>query len=50
MLAKVEFYNAPDGQVCVKPADGGMYVLDENRKEIIQKMLLEIQEFWPEAF
>ena len=50
MLVKIEFYNAPDGQVCVKPADGGMYVLDENQKEIIQEMLLEIQEFWPEAF
>lgn len=50
MLTKTEFYNAPDGQVYVKPAHGGVYVLDESRKEIIQEMLLGIQEFWPEAF
>lgn len=50
MLKRAEFYNAPDGQVCMKPADGGVIVLDENQKEIIQEMLLEIQEFWPDAF
>lgn len=50
MLTKIELYNAPDGQVCVKPADGGVFVLDENRKEIVQEMWLGIQEFWPDAF
>lgn len=50
MLAKMELYNAPDGQVCIKPADGGVFVLDVNRMEIIQEMWLEIQEFWPDAF
>lgn len=50
MLTKLEFYNAPDGQVCVKPADGGMYVLDESQRDIIQEMLLEIQNYWPDAF
>lgn len=50
MLTKIELYNAPDGQVCVKPADGGVFVLDENRKEFVQEMWLGIQEFWPDAF
>jgi DNA-binding CsgD family transcriptional regulator len=50
MLIKLEFYNAPDGQVCVKPADGAMFVLDESQRDIIPEMLLEIQSFWPESF
>lgn len=50
MLTKIEFYNAPDGQIYAKPADGGLFVLDESQRDIIQEMLFEIQTFWPEAF
>lgn len=50
MITKIEFYNTPTGEVYVKPADGGVFVLDENQEEIIQEMLVEIQEFFPSAF
>lgn len=50
MLTRIEFYNAPGGEVYVQPVGEAVFVLDELRRDIIPIMLQEIQEFFPEAF
>lgn len=50
MIGKIEFYNTPDGSVCVKPEGQPMYVLDESCRKIIAEMIITIKELYPDAF
>lgn len=50
MIANIEFYTTPDGDVCCKPLDGPMFILDESRKELIAEMMVAIKELYPGAF
>jgi len=50
MIGKIEFYNTPDGSVCVKPDGEPMYVLDESCRRIIEEMVINIKELYPDAF
>lgn len=50
MMEKIEFYNTPDGSVCVKPVGQPMFVLDESHRELIQEMLVTISELYPDSF
>lgn len=50
MLKGIELYNTPDGQVCLKPEGEAMFILDESHQDIIQSMLNQIHELYPEAF
>lgn len=46
----IEFYNTPDGQVCCKPLNQPMFILNESDSDIIAEMLTDIQELYPAAF
>ena len=50
MIKNVEFYNTPEGEVCVKPFDEPMFILKESNRELISDMLVTIQELYPAAF
>lgn len=50
MIGKIEFYNTPDGFVCVKPDGEPMYVLDESCRRIIEELVINIKELYPDAF
>lgn len=47
---EIEFYNTPDGQVCVKRAGEAMFILDESHTNIVAGLLTRIQELYPSAF
>lgn len=50
LLERIEFYNSPCGAVHVKPEDSPMYILDESHTDLIQSLLSEINEMYPDAF
>lgn len=50
MIGKIEFYTTPTGEVCVKPENQPMYILDESCRKLIGEMLVTIKELYPEAF
>lgn len=50
MIDNIEFYNSPDGTICVKPDGKPMYILDESHRPIIQEILASIRELYPDAF
>lgn len=50
MRKAIEIYNTPDGQVCMKPEGEAMFILDESHKDIIQSLLNDIHELYPDAF
>lgn len=53
MLEKIEFYNAPDGSVCVKSFEQPMFVYDMGDKrcrKITEEMIVLIRDLYPAAF
>lgn len=50
MQRAIELYNTPDGRVCIKPENDAMFILDENKCNIIQPMLGNIHNLYPDAF
>ena len=50
MIDNIEFYNSPDGSICVKPEGEPMFVLEESNRKLIQEILATIRELYPDAF
>lgn len=50
MIDKVEFFNSPEGNVYVQSVNGEVFILSECRGDLIQDILFDVQEIWPEAY
>lgn len=50
MLENIEFYNSPDGAVCVKPLNEPMFVYTQDCKQLTEEMISIIRDRYPEAF
>ena len=50
MIDKVEFFNSPDGHVCAQSENGELYKLSECHRDIIQDILNDVREIWPDAY
>lgn len=50
MKPNIEFYNTPEGEICVKPLNEAMFILKESNTDLISDLLVTIQELYPTAF
>lgn len=50
MLDRIEFYNCPDGAVCVKEPGKAVYEYSQSCRRLTEEMMSSIRELYPDAY